>query len=190
MFEVWKRITGSPVLIVLGLLCILMLFFGVANTISNIATYLGMETKENVTIKLAKTNIELEKLVAVNEKNESEDKLKEELQVNTGKVVNEIKIKEDEEDEELQNIYNTIDDVSRTELESVDEARPTTIDKPPTIVKEAYKANTEVKKAKEIKKTKEVQVVKYEVKSEALSNSQSYAISMIMQRHHNFKGLK
>ena len=182
MFEIWKRITGSPVLIVLGLLCILMLFFGVANTISNIATYLGMETKENVTIKLAKTNIELEKLVAVNEKNESEDKLKEELQVNTGKVVNEIKIKEDKEDEELQNIYNTIDDVSRTELESVD--------KPPTIVKEAYKANTEVKKAKEIKKTKEVQVVKYEVKSEALSNSQSYAISMIMQRHHNFKGLK
>ena len=80
MFEFYKKIVSSPILGIVLLVCIIILFFGISNTVTNVATMFGFGTKENLQTKVDKTNIELNKAIEVNKENIADDKL------NKGKI--------------------------------------------------------------------------------------------------------
>lgn len=168
MFEFYKKIVSSPILGIVLLVCIIILFFGISNTVTNVATMFGFDTKENLQTKVDKTNIELNKAIEVNKENIADDKLNKAITEITETVDVEVKEKEVVIDSNLDNIYKEIE--AKTKEVKYKEVKP-----PSRIITKA----TKKQKAKEVVINKEV-----------LDNGDAYALEMIVNRHNTFKGLK
>lgn len=111
MYPFFDNIKKNPIIILGILVVMLILFLSISSGINNVGTMLGLDTKENMAIRLEKTNDELEKATELLEANEKKDRIIKEVDVITKDkavedaiVINNIKA---EEVKVLEQINNT-----------------------------------------------------------------------------------
>lgn len=148
MYPFFDNIKKNPIIILGILVVMLILFLSISSGINNVGTMLGLDTKENMAIRLEKTNDELEKATELLEANERKDRIIKEVDVITkdkavedAVVINNIKA---EEVKVLEQINNT----KVVEDEIVD-TKPivNTIKDKPTVVYVKKKLNNKQKLA-------------------------------------------
>lgn len=149
MYSIFNSLKEKPI-ITLGILVVLLLIvISITSSISSLSTVFGFNTSENTSIRLEKTNNELEKAVEVLENNEHKDMVKKEIDVITTEKVTQDAVVIDtikaDELKVLEQIKNTIvvDDVK-----DVVDIKPKTINMDrPTVVYVKKKLNNKQKLA-------------------------------------------
>ena len=87
MYSLFKLVASKPIVLVGAILAIFILVLLLSSAVGNVFTALGFNTKENLAIKLEKTNIELDKAATIIEENTKEYKLGKELDTITKDMV-------------------------------------------------------------------------------------------------------
>ena len=163
MYPFFNNLKTKPIIILGIVVVVLILFLSISSGISNIGSMLGFNTKENMAIKLEKTNNELDKATELLEHNAIEDKVVKELD-----VIANIKVNQD---------AIVIDSIKADEVKVLDQIKNTKV------------VEDEIVDTKPIVNTiKDKPTVVYVKKK--LNNKQKLALSLLRDRAKSLKGSK
>lgn len=162
MYSFFNNLKKNPILILGILIVSTVLLLSVSSGVTSLGTMLGFETKENVSIQLAKTTNELEKVVEVLENNALEVKVEKAIDVITeAKTINDAVI---------------VDGIKAEEVKVLDQIKNTIVVDDNTDVKpDVIRSNVKVKPT-----------IVYTVKK--VNNKQKLALSILRDRANLLKG--